>query len=206
MLDVGDEKTAFASEKTVVSHEKDVSGDRPIVVGSDFDGPASSSNRTGSTAFDPADPLNYARMRKDDVSKAQMKKEHPTGNKRKLRKYYTRQNDLIDQFLGAGDEERAGVAEEVKMGPRIRFAVNASFGVNFCLFCIQLYAAVSTGSLSVWHIMNMSIKRRHSLTRFGPVAVRYCSRCLRKYMAHPTHLEDVASDRQLPRWTWCPPS
>lgn len=154
MLDVGDNKTPYTSEKTVVTHEKDVGGgDQPITVGSatDFDGPASSSNRTGSTAFDPADPLNYARMRKDDVSKAQMKKEHPTGNKRKLRKYYTRQNELIDQFLGAGDEERAGIAEEVKMGPKIRFAVNASFGVNFCLFVIQLYAAVSTGSLSVGH-------------------------------------------------------
>lgn len=149
MLDVGDNKTPFTSEKSVVTHEKDVGGgDQPITVGSATDF-GSSSNRTGSTAFDPADPLNYARMRKDDVSKAQMKKEHPTGNKRKLRKYYTRQNELIDQFLGAGDEERAGVAEEVKMGPKIRFAVNASFGVNFCLFVIQLYAAVSTGSLSV---------------------------------------------------------
>lgn len=171
MLDVGDDKTPFTSEKAVVTHEKDVGGDRPVVVGSatevpDFDGPASSSNRTGSTAYDAADPLNYARMRKDDVSKAQMKKEHPTGNKRKLRKYYTRQNELIDQFLGAGDEERAGVAEEVKMGPKIRFAVNASFGVNFCLFCIQLYAAVSTGSLSVWHTMVMFFTRKHhQLTR-----------------------------------------
>ncbi|KKY33405.1 putative cation diffusion facilitator 1 [Diaporthe ampelina] len=154
-LDVGDGKTPFTSERAVVTHEKDVGDDRPFAVGSatdgpDFDGPASSSNRTGSTAFDPADPLNYARMRKDDVSKAQMKKEHPNGDKRKLRKYYTRQNELIDQFLGSGDEERAGIAEEVKMGPKIRFAVNASFGVNFCLFCIQLYAAVSTGSLSLF--------------------------------------------------------
>lgn len=155
MLDIGDNKTPFTSEKAVVTHEKDVSGNTSLAAGaaaeaSDFDGPASSSNRTGSTAFDPSDPLNYARMRKDNVSRAQMKKEHPTGNKRKLKKYYTRQNELIDQFLGAGDEERAGIAEEVKMGPRIRFAVNASFAVNFCLFVIQLYAAVSTGSLSVW--------------------------------------------------------
>ncbi|KAG8165373.1 hypothetical protein KVR01_005648 [Diaporthe batatas] len=155
MLDVGDEKAPFTSEQTVVTQGKDVGGDRAPVAASAtevpyFHGPASSSNRTGSTAFDPADPLNYGRMRKDDVSKAQMKKEHPTGNKRKLRKYYTRQNELIDQFLGAGDEERAGIAEEVKMGPKIRFAVNASFGVNFCLFVIQLYAAVSTGSLSLF--------------------------------------------------------
>lgn len=146
-------------------------------------------------------------MRKDDVSKAQMKKEHPNGDKRKLRKYYTRQNELIDQFLGSGDEERAGIAEEVKMGPKIRFAVNASFGVNFCLFCIQLYAAVSTGSLSVWHTMVMSLtSRHHLLTRLGLIAVCYRSRCLRKYTTHFTQLEDVASDRQFPRWIWCLPS
>lgn len=102
------------------------------------------------TAVDPDDPLDFGRHRKEDVTRAQMKKEHPSGNKRKLKKYYTRQNELIDQFLGAGDEERLAVAEEVKMGPKIRFAVNASFGVNFCLFCIQLYAAVSTGSLSLF--------------------------------------------------------
>lgn len=78
-----------------------------------------------------------------------MKIEHPKGNKRKLSKFYTRQNELIDQFLGAEDEERQQVDEDARMGPKIKFAVNASFTVNFCLFVIQLYAAVSTGSLSV---------------------------------------------------------
>lgn len=105
------------------------------------------------TAFNPDDPLGLGRHRKEDITRAQIKKEHPSGStlgRRKLRKYYTRQNELIDQFLGAGDEERLAVAEEVKMGPKIRFAVNASFIVNFCLFCIQLYAAVSTGSLSLF--------------------------------------------------------
>lgn len=109
---------------------------------------AQSSSQT--TAVNPDDPLDFARRRKEDVTKRQMKKEHPKGNKRKLRKYYTRQNELIDQFLGAGDEERLAVAEEVKMGPKIRFAVNASFAVNCCLFVIQMYAAVSTGSLSLF--------------------------------------------------------
>lgn len=96
------------------------------------------------------DPMAFEARKKDNVTKEQMKAEYPLGNKRKLRKYYTRQNELIDQFLGADDEERLGVAEEVKMGPKIQFAINASFGVNFCLFCIQLYAAVSTGSLSLF--------------------------------------------------------
>lgn len=93
--------------------------------------------------------MDFERRKRDNVTSAQMKKDYPSGNKRKLKKYYTRQNELIDTFLGSGDEERLAIAEEIKMGPRIKFAVNASFGVNFCLFCIQMYAAVSTGSLSV---------------------------------------------------------
>ena len=32
----------------------------------------------------------------------------------------------------------------------MKFAVNASFVVNFCLFIIQMYAAISTGSLSLF--------------------------------------------------------
>lgn len=94
--------------------------------------------------------MAFEARKRENVSKKQMKADYPLGNKRKLKKYYTRQNELIDQFLGAGDEERLGVAEDIRMGPKIKFAINASFGVNFCLFCIQLYAAVSTGSLSLF--------------------------------------------------------
>lgn len=35
------------------------------------------------------------------------------------------------------------------MGPKIRFAINASFAVYFGLFAIQLYAVIPTGSSSV---------------------------------------------------------
>ncbi|KAI0021819.1 cation efflux family-domain-containing protein [Xylariomycetidae sp. FL0641] len=100
--------------------------------------------------IDPADPLDFGRHRRDNVTQRQMKIEHPKGNKRKLKKFYTRQNELIDQFLGADDEERLQVEEDVRMAPKIAFAVNASFTVNCCLFVIQLYAAISTGSLSLF--------------------------------------------------------
>ncbi|KAE9576073.1 Metal tolerance protein 7 [Colletotrichum fructicola] len=114
-----------------------------------------SSNTDGADAstvdtFYRPDPYDFGRHRRDNVSKKQMKIEHPKGNKRKLSKFYTRQNELIDQFLGAEDEERQQVDEDARMGPKIKFAVNASFTVNFCLFVIQLYAAVSTGSLSLF--------------------------------------------------------
>ncbi|EMR63588.1 putative cation diffusion facilitator 1 protein [Eutypa lata UCREL1] len=95
------------------------------------------------------DPLGFGRHRHQNVTRQQMSIEHPKGNTRKMKKFYSRQNDLIDQFLGADDEERLKVEEDVRMGPKIKFAVNASFVVNFCLFVIQLYAAISTGSLSM---------------------------------------------------------
>lgn len=115
------------------------------------DGPYSNVDATDASTVDTyrPDPYDFGRHRRDNVSKKQMKIEHPKGNKRKLKKFYNRQNELIDQFLGAEDEERQQVAEDARMGPKIKFAVNASFTVNFCLFVIQLYAAVSTGSLSV---------------------------------------------------------
>ncbi|KAK8136567.1 cation efflux family protein [Apiospora sp. TS-2023a] len=96
-----------------------------------------------------ADPLNFGRHRRENVTQRQMKIDHPQGNKRKLKKFYTRQNELIDQFLGADDEEQLKVEEDARVAPKIKFAVVGSFVVNFCLFVIQLYAAVSTGSLSM---------------------------------------------------------
>ena len=115
---------------------------------------ASQSNPPRSSGYEPssinsADPMNLGRHRRENISERQMKIDHPTGNKRMLKKYYTRQNELIDQFLGAEDEEANQVEEDARFKPKIKFAVSASFSVNFCLFIIQFYAAITTGSLSV---------------------------------------------------------
>ncbi|KAH8894485.1 hypothetical protein GQ53DRAFT_744674 [Thozetella sp. PMI_491] len=102
------------------------------------------------TTIAVADPMNFGRHRRDDMSDRQIEADHPNGNKKKLKKFYTRQNELIDQFLGSGDEERLGIEEDARVRPKIKFAVYASFALNFCLFVIQLYAAISTGSLSLF--------------------------------------------------------
>ncbi|KAM7223939.1 Cytochrome oxidase assembly domain containing protein [Rhypophila decipiens] len=102
------------------------------------------------SSYNPEDPLGYGRHKRENVSKKQMKIDHPEGNKAKLKKYYTRQNKLIDQFLGAEDEEQKQIEDDIRFKPRIKFAVRASFIVNFCLFIIQMYAAISTGSLSLF--------------------------------------------------------
>lgn len=97
-----------------------------------------------------SDPLDLGKHRRDDVTQKQMKADHPLAKPRHMKKFYTRQNALIDQFLQSGDEERLAALDQLENGPKVRFAVNASFVVNFCLFVIQLYAAVSTGSLSLF--------------------------------------------------------
>ncbi|KAF2201420.1 hypothetical protein GQ43DRAFT_37287 [Delitschia confertaspora ATCC 74209] len=96
------------------------------------------------------DPLDLGRHRRENVNSKQMKTDYPTANKRRMKKFYNRQNQLIDQFLQSGDEERLAALDTLENGPKVKFAVNASFVVNFCLFIIQMYAAVSTGSLSLF--------------------------------------------------------
>jgi hypothetical protein len=96
------------------------------------------------------DPLDLRKHLRDDVTQKQMKTDHPLAKPRHMKKFYTRQNALIDQFLQSGDEERLAALDMVENGPKVRFAVNASFIVNFCLFIIQMYAAISTGSLSLF--------------------------------------------------------
>lgn len=69
---------------------------------------------------------------------------------KKVKKYYNRQNALIDAYLNSADEEALEIEDNLKNGGKVRFAVNASFVCNFCLFVIQLYAAISTGSLALF--------------------------------------------------------
>lgn len=97
-----------------------------------------------------SDPLDLARHRRQNISQKQMKADHPLAKPKHMKKFYTRQNALIDQFLQSGDEERLAALDHLENGPKVRFAVNASFIVNFFLFIIQLYAAISTGSLSLF--------------------------------------------------------
>ncbi|OGM42237.1 cation diffusion facilitator family transporter [Aspergillus bombycis] len=64
--------------------------------------------------------------------------------------FYVQQNELIDGFLQSSQEERLEAEDHAENGGKVKLAVRASFVVNFCLFVIQLYAAISTGSLSLF--------------------------------------------------------
>jgi len=103
-----------------------------------------------SNEVDPTDP--YA-LRGQIREKSTFKSSETGLSQRKhkkIKKYYNRQNALIDAYLSSADEEALEIEDNLKNGGKVRFAVNASFVCNFCLFVIQLYAAVSTGSLALF--------------------------------------------------------
>ena len=121
-------------------------------VSSEHHGPdalASGSTEAAEAAPVVIDRHVLERAKCDDTHIKQLAVNHRLRQRRKIKKFYTKQNELIDQFLGVEDEERLATDEEIRMRPRIKFAVYASFAVNVCLFVIQLYAAISTGSLAV---------------------------------------------------------
>ncbi|KAI9054943.1 hypothetical protein LZ554_002086 [Drepanopeziza brunnea f. sp. 'monogermtubi'] len=110
----------------------------------------SNSNSTGDDTINiipPGDPYSLRAAKYEDVTKQNILQRHKT---RKVKRYYKRQNALIDAYLGAHDEEAAEVEDQKENGGKIKFAVYGSTSVNLFLFVIQVYAAVSTGSLSLF--------------------------------------------------------
>jgi len=140
-------RRALSNHSTVTAHDQ---SDAIATVPAD----AASTNGRGHavqvTTEANGDPLDLGRHKHPNVTQRQMSLDYPAANKRRMKKFYTRQNAMIDQFLQSGDEERLAAIDTMENGPKVRFAVNASFVVNFGLFVIQLYAAISTGSLSLF--------------------------------------------------------
>ncbi|KAJ5871523.1 Cation efflux protein [Penicillium soppii] len=98
----------------------------------------------------PEDPLNLKQYK---ATIAEQKKQwipYSFNNDEKLNGFYKQQNEMIEGFLSSGDEERLKAEDEAQNGGKVKLAVRASFVVNFLLFVIQLYAAVTTGSLALF--------------------------------------------------------
>ena len=111
------------------------------------------SNDADTITVDLEDPcsLRASRREDDDNNKRKSILKVPSyGKARRVKKYCNRQNALIDAYLNNADEEAAEVEDTLQNGWKVKLAVNGSFSVNFFLFIIQMYAAVSTGSLSLF--------------------------------------------------------
>lgn len=77
--------------------------------------------------------------------------------------FYEDQNEHIDSLLKPLSTLSAeGVQDAEDNAFRVKLAVNVSFGLNCILACLQLYAAISSGSLALFATMVDSV--------FDPVA------------------------------------
>ena len=70
---------------------------------------------------------------------------------KKLAQFYTAQNDHIQDMLKPLSTLSAeGEQDAEDMALKVKIAVNASLIANVCLAAIQLYAAISSGSLALF--------------------------------------------------------
>ena len=73
---------------------------------------------------------------------------------RKIQQFYKEQNESIDRFLKPVDEHvRLAKEAEDANKLQIKIAIWASFAANVLLACLQLYAAISSRSLSLFTTM-----------------------------------------------------
>ncbi|KAF9356045.1 hypothetical protein BGX26_005808 [Mortierella sp. AD094] len=93
------------------------------------------------------DPMSLASKR---ISEEQMRAIHSS---KKVKEFYREQNELITDLLDP-PEGREGAAElEEKNQVKLKIAIYGSVGVNVLLFLLQLYAAISSKSLSLFATM-----------------------------------------------------
>ncbi|CAM0138777.1 hypothetical protein VKS41_006012 [Umbelopsis sp. WA50703] len=96
----------------------------------------------------PEDPLLLQNIKKSEEDIKQIRQ---NGGSRKVQKFYRAQNDLIDEMLGPLNPESAEDAEKRML--KLKIAVYGSVLANVVLFVLQLIAAISSGSLSIFATM-----------------------------------------------------
>ncbi|KAF9427852.1 hypothetical protein BGZ94_004005 [Podila epigama] len=82
------------------------------------------------------------------VSEDQMR-----SSKKKVKEFYREQNELIDDLIDPPEKRVGAAEEEEKNQVKLKIAIYGSVGVNILLFFLQLYAAISSKSLSLFATM-----------------------------------------------------
>ncbi|KYQ93538.1 putative cation efflux pump [Tieghemostelium lacteum] len=80
-------------------------------------------------------------------SSTKMNDEDLKKHSKRQRNFYIKQNELIDQFLTPVSDVQNDEEEEEDM--KVKIAINGSLLVNIALFCMQITAAIITGSYAL---------------------------------------------------------
>ncbi|KAI9234039.1 MAG: cation efflux family-domain-containing protein [Podila humilis] len=91
------------------------------------------------------DPMSLESKR---VSEEQMR-----SSKKAVKEFYREQNELIDDLIDPRENREGAAEEEERNLVKVKLAIYGSVGVNVLLFFLQLYAAISSKSLSLFATM-----------------------------------------------------
>ena len=97
---------------------------------------------------------NSSRKREGGHVKDSLPTSGPKRSARKLRGFYENQNAVIERMLKTVEQHRAEAREEAGEDQvKFKIAVYGSLAVNIILTALQLYAAITSGSLSLFTTM-----------------------------------------------------
>ncbi|CAO3619612.1 unnamed protein product [Mucor hiemalis] len=108
---------------------------------------------------------------------------------KKLQKFYLNQNEMIDAMLTALDE--ADEEEEQRQLLKLKIAIYGSVIANVILFALQLVAAVTSGSLSIFSTMADAFMDLLSSVVLMWAAKQASKTNLTKYPAGKSRMETV---------------
>ncbi|KAF9315245.1 hypothetical protein BG003_003238, partial [Podila horticola] len=91
------------------------------------------------------DPMSLESKR---ISEDQMR-----SSKKSVKEFYREQNELIDDLIDPRENREGAAEQEEKNLVKVKIAIYGSVGVNVLLFFLQLYAAISSKSLSLFATM-----------------------------------------------------
>ncbi|KAI1317020.1 cation efflux family-domain-containing protein [Xylariaceae sp. FL0255] len=148
------EAASTSVEAGVVRSEEELSTVRPTAAGH-----ADVESQNGSTRYRDGDPYNLAsgfkseRQLHDIKANTSRKRTSPfkLGHSNKIASFYQSQNETIKRLLKSVEEHRADAQQEASEDHLAhQIAVYGSLAANIILAALQLYAASTSGSLSLF--------------------------------------------------------
>ncbi|KAF9574164.1 hypothetical protein EC968_007259 [Mortierella alpina] len=97
--------------------------------------------------YEARDPMSLESKRMDE-DQIQL-----IGSSKKVKAFYRKQNELITDLLDPPEGREGAQEAEERNQLKVKVAIYGSFGVNVFLFLLQLYAAISSKSLSLFATM-----------------------------------------------------
>ncbi|KAG0308329.1 hypothetical protein BGZ98_008311 [Dissophora globulifera] len=97
--------------------------------------------------YESSDPMSLGSKRMSEEQIEAIK------SSKQVKEFYREQNELISDLLDPPEKRQGAAEREERNQVKLKIAIYGSVGVNIMLFVLQLYAAISSKSLSLFATM-----------------------------------------------------